>query len=211
MMPRGLGTLLVTPFIGRVVARFDPRKPMALGFLLGAWTLYRLGTLNLNAGYWDFFWPQLVQGMAFGMLFVPLTTVTMNVLRNDQIGGATSLFNLVRNIGGSAGIAMMQTMLQRNQAAHVNALSAHISLYDPQAYAALQSLERMFIATGSDAVTAGTRAYAVLYRLVQQQAAILSFLDAFRMLAIAFAIVAPLAFVMKRPAPTQRSAAASHE
>ena len=66
------------PLVGTVLSRFDPRKVLACGLTVAAWTLYELGRLNLSAGYWDIFWPQFIQGAALAMLFVPLTTATMD-------------------------------------------------------------------------------------------------------------------------------------
>jgi MFS family permease len=82
--------------IGLLLSRVDGRKLLALGFLFGAITLYWLSRLNSDAGYWDLFWPQFFQGLAFGLLFVPLTTVTMDPILNAGMGNATSLFNLMR-------------------------------------------------------------------------------------------------------------------
>ena len=80
-----------------------------------AWTLYDLSQLNLNAGYWDIFWPQLWQGISLALLFVPLTTATMDSIPREEMGNATSLYNFMRNIGGSFGIALATTLLARSQ------------------------------------------------------------------------------------------------
>ena len=80
-------------------------------------TLLWLSRLNLQAGYWDIFWPQLIQGVGMSLLFVPLTTVAMDPIPREKMGNATSLFNLMRNIGGSIGIATTGTMLARHSQA----------------------------------------------------------------------------------------------
>ena len=86
-------------------ARSIARKLLALGLIVGGVTLFWLGQLNLQAGYWDIFWPQFLQGAGLALLFVPLTTVSMAPIPRERMGNATSLFNLMRNIGGSVGIA----------------------------------------------------------------------------------------------------------
>src|SRR6202000_239777 len=78
MAPRGLGSFLMMPLVGAVMGRFDPRKLLAVGLVGGAWSLYALSQLSLDAGYWDIFWPQFIQGAALALLFVPLTTATMD-------------------------------------------------------------------------------------------------------------------------------------
>src|SRR5262249_11024130 len=105
MMPRGIGSFLAMPIIGILTTRFDPRKLIGMGLIVASSTFFMLSRLNLEAGYWDVFWPQFIQGVSLGLLFVPLTTVTMDPISRDTMGNATSIFNLMRNIGGSMGIA----------------------------------------------------------------------------------------------------------
>src|SRR5439155_233148 len=106
--------------------------------------------LNLNAGYWDFFWPQFVQGAALSLLFVPLTTITMYPVPKEKTGNATSIFNFMRNLGGSMGIAMISTMMERRRQLHVALLSRHVTPYDAPARVLDQSLRGAMIGGGSD-------------------------------------------------------------
>ncbi len=131
MAPRGLGSFLMMPVVGTVLGRFDPRKVLAVGLVGAAWSLYALSQLNLNAGYWDIFWPQFVQGAALAMLFVPLTTATMDPIRKEEMGNATSMFNLMRNIGGSMGIASGTTYLARHEQMHTALLGANVYARQP--------------------------------------------------------------------------------
>src|SRR5205823_5539028 len=120
MAPRGVGSFIMMPLTGLMTGKFDARKLLTIGLMVGGGTLIWLSRLNLNAGYWDIFWPQLIQGAGMSLLFVPLTTVTMDPIPRERMGNATSLFNLMRNIGGSIGIAMTGTMLARNQQTMTN-------------------------------------------------------------------------------------------
>ena len=120
MAPRGLGSFLMMPVVGTVLGRFDPRKVLAVGLVGASYTLYSLSRLNLNAGYWDIFWPQFIQGASLAMLFVPLTTATMDPIPREEMGNATSMFNLMRNMGGSIGIATATTYLFRRQQLHLS-------------------------------------------------------------------------------------------
>jgi DHA2 family multidrug resistance protein len=199
MAPRGIGSLIAMPVVGLLIARVDPRKLLGAGFLVGAWTMFWLGTINLEVGYWDVFWPQFVQGIALGLLFVPLTTITMDRISRERMGNATSLFNLMRNIGGSAGIAIVQTVLANERQVHTSILSSHIDAYGIQNQQLLASLQAAFVARGMDVATATQRSYAAAFGMIQQQAAILSFIDAFRLLGTVFLVFAPLIFFMRRP------------
>jgi DHA2 family multidrug resistance protein len=204
MAPRGLGSFLSMPLVGILTARRDPRKLLGAGFALAAFTLFWLSWLNTDAGYWDLFWPQFVQGVALSLLFVPLTTITMDPIPNHEMGNATSLFNLMRNIGGSVGIALIQTFLVRQRQLHTNRLGEHVTLYDEGTRLMLERLQAAFIQAGADAVTATDRAIAAIWGMVQRQAAILSFLEAFHVLGLVVVVIAPLAILMRRPRQATR-------
>jgi DHA2 family multidrug resistance protein len=200
MAPRGIGSFLFMPLIGILTGRWDARKLVAIGLSLGAFTLFWLGVLDLNAGYWDIFWPQFIQGIALAMLFVPLTTITMDPIRRERMGNATSLFNLMRNLGGSTGIAVSSTLLVRHQQSYVNVLGAHVNPYNPDALAMFEGIRARFLAFGGDPVEATERAYAAVFGIVQRQASMLSFVHVFQLLGIMFLAILPLILIMKRPA-----------
>ena len=199
MAPRGVGSLIGMPMVGLLIGKIDARKMVAIGLLGGAFTLIWLGQLNLNAGYWDIFWPQFFQGLALSALFVPLTTISMDRIPRERMGNATSLFNLMRNLGGSVGIAVTGTMLSRNTQAYVNVYGANVDAYSPATQRAFDAARGGFIASGSDPVTATQRAYGALFGMVQQQASIVSFVGLFRLLGVIFLLLLPLVLLMKRP------------
>jgi MFS transporter, DHA2 family, multidrug resistance protein len=199
MAPRGMGSLLAMPTVGFIVGRMDPRRLVAGGLVLGALSLFWLGHLNLNAGYWDIFWPQFLQGIALAGLFVPLTTISMDMIPRERMGNATSLFNLMRNLGGSVGIATTGSLLARKQQAFINVLGGQVDPYSPATQAALESARRTMMSAGADPTSATQRAYAMLFGLVQRQASMTAFIDLFRLLAILFLLMLPLVLVMRRP------------
>jgi DHA2 family multidrug resistance protein len=200
MAPRGLGSFVGMPLVGVVISRVDPRKMLAAGLVGAAFSLMALSRLNLNAGYWDLFFPQFFQGLFMAMLFVPLTTITMDRIHPEEMGNATSLFNLMRNIGGSVGIAVATTLIARFSQTFLNTLSQHVNPYNPPAQAMVEKLRGYFISRGADPVTAGREAYAAVYGMVQQQAALLSYLNEFKFFGVVFLAMLPLVLLMKRPA-----------
>jgi DHA2 family multidrug resistance protein len=208
MAPRGLGSFIGMPMVGLLIGRIDPRKMVAFGLVAGAITLFWLGQLNLNAGYWDIFWPQFFQGLGLSALFVPLTTISMDPIPRERMGNATSLFNLMRNLGGSIGIAVTGTLLARRQQEYINVLGAHVTPFSQAARASMETARQGFIAAGSDPVTATQRAYAAVFGAVQRQAAMVSFVDLFRLLGIIFLLLLPLVLLMRRP--RGRATAAAH-
>jgi DHA2 family multidrug resistance protein len=174
----------------------------------GAFTLFALGSLNLQVGYWDIFWPQFFQGLSMGLIFVPLTTVSMSLIAREEMGNATSIFNLMRNLGGSVGIATIATMLSRNAQTQYNILGAHVSAFDVRTRILLEQIRGGFIARGMDFSGATRAAYVALSGMVSQQAIMVSFVQLFRILALVFAVVIPLVFIMRRPKTGQPAAPA---
>jgi DHA2 family multidrug resistance protein len=199
MAPRGLGSLIGMPVVGLLIGKMDARRLVAVGLVTGAVTLIWLGQLNLSAGYWDIFWPQFFQGIGLSALFVPLTTISMDAISRERMGNATSLFNLMRNLGGSIGIAVTATLLSRQQQAYVNVLGANVDAYSPASQAAFEAARSGFLARGADITTATQRAYGALFGTVQQQASMVSFVQLFRLLGVIFLLLLPLILLMKRP------------
>src|ERR1022692_322365 len=199
MAPRGLGSFLMMPVVGTVLNKFDPRKVLAIGLTVAAWSLYALSRLSLDAGYWDIFWPQFIQGAALAMLFVPLTTATMDPIPKEEMGNATSMFNLMRNLGGSFGIAAATTYLFRRQQLHTHLLGARVTALDPQTRVLTRSIEAAMMAHGSDPVTASRQAYVSIWGMIQRQASMQAFVDTFLAMAVVFMLMLPLLLVMKRP------------
>lgn len=199
MLPRGMGSFLFMPIVGILMNKIEPRKLLAAGLVICAYSLYLLSRLNLNAGYWDIFWPQLLQGSSLGLLFVPLTTVTNDPIPRQEMGNATSLFNLMRNIGASIGIASVTTIVARHTQAHINNLSQNISALNPIARQTFEAMKNAFMARGMDATTASNQAYAAMFGMVQRQASMMSYIDVFLLLSILFITMLPLILIMKRP------------
>jgi DHA2 family multidrug resistance protein len=199
LSPRGLGSFILTFIVGAIAARVDVRKLLATGFLVGAVTMFMLSGLNLNAGYWDIFWPQVLQGGAMACMFIPLSTAAMSHIARERMGNATSIFNLMRNVGGSVGIAVMTTLLARRQQFHQNRLVEHILPGQPYASGLLHQFTRFFMLKGSGPVTASRQSFGALYGIVQQQAAMLSFVEAFKIMGVLFLFMIPMVILLKDP------------
>ncbi len=208
MAPRGVGSFIMMPITGFLIGRIDARKLLTIGLILGGVTLLWLADLNLQAGYWDIFWPQLVQGAGLSLLFVPLTTVAMDAIPRERMGNATSLFNLMRNIGGSIGIAVTGTMLARQQQVTTAVLGTNVTPYGLGSVTMFERLREGFMAAGADAATASSRAYAALFGQVRRQAAMVSFVGIFQLLGLIFLVMIPLVLLMRRPRASRGPTAA---
>jgi MFS transporter, DHA2 family, multidrug resistance protein len=199
MAPRGVGSFIAMPAVGILLAKVDARKMLGVGIIVCAWTLLELSRLNTNAGFWDFCWPQFYMGLALGCLFVPLTTVSMDPIPNESMGNATSLFNLVRNLGGSIGIAAVDTIQTRKEQADINVLGAHVRHGSHLATSMLNGLGGHFLSSGSGPVTSAQQARMALWEMVQHEASMMSYNTAFRILAFLFVAMIPFVFLLKRP------------
>ncbi len=199
LSPRGLGSLVTMPVVGQLTNRYDPRKLIFVGVVVGGWSMFELSHLNLNTGYWDIFWPQVIQGAAMAFLFIPLMAVSMSGISREKMGNATSIYNLMRNIGGSFGIATMTTFLARRSQVHQNQMVSHISLFDHNAQNMWLGMKSWFELHGSNPVEASRKALGAMYGMVQQQAMMLSFVEAFWVMGIIFFCMAPLLLLLRNP------------
>jgi DHA2 family multidrug resistance protein len=134
----------------------------------------------------------------------------MDPIPRERMGNATSLFNLMRNIGGSIGIATTGTMLVRNQQTTTSLLGSHVSAYDLGTQTMFERMRAAFMAAGADATTATSRAYAALFGMVQRQASMVSFVGIFQVLGILFIILIPLVLIMRRPRGRPGAEAMAH-
>ena len=205
LSPRGIGALLFTPLAGHLTTKTDPRRLLLVGMILGSVTMFQLSGLNLQAGFWDIFWAQVLQGVALAFLFIPLMSLAMSHITPQKMGNATSIFNLMRNIGGSVGIAIMTTFLSRRSQVHQDHLVANVTAGSPQTLRLLEGMRANFYAHGADSVTASRKSIAAIYGLVQQHAAMLAFVEAFWLMGVVFLLMIPflpiLQYAKKKPAP----------
>ena len=124
--PRGIGAIIAMPVIGYLTAKIDNRYLIAFGFTMFGVASLWFGQLNLSIGQWTFLWAILISGFGSGCVFVPLSTTTMAFLKNEEIGNASGLYNLMRNIGGSVGISVVNTIVARHEQLHRNELAASL-------------------------------------------------------------------------------------
>jgi len=130
---------------------------------------------------------------------VPLTTISMGRVPRESMGNATSLFNLMRNLGGAVGIAVIAMLNTRYQQKYINILGSHVVQSDPATGQWLDGLRSMFLRTGSGPGLADQRAYGAMFGLVQQQAAMRAFLDIFKLVTAMFLLMIPLLLLMRKP------------
>ena len=194
--PRGIGAVISMIVVGRLVGKIDGRYLVMFGFVVVGYSSYMLGDINLDISISSIVWPQIIAGLAMGFVFVPLTVMTTGTLSNEQIGNATGIFNLMRNVGGSFGIAAVTTMLARGAQVHQAVMVSHLTPYDPEFQQYVRELAGV-IGAGGNFMTAQQQAYGAIYQTLVRQANLLAYIDNFRFLAFMCVICAPAALLFK--------------
>jgi len=209
LAPGGLGNIF-SLFASGLVTRIDQRLMLAFGCLLNAASLYMMTSLTLGMDYWALALPRFVQGFAVGFIFVPLSTLALATIRREKLVNATAVYGMLRNVGGSVGIAVATTLLAQRSQFHQATLVSHISASDPETQTRLIRWASHFVTLGSDVFTAERQAVAALYRETVAQAQLLAYTDDFWLLAVMFAAV-PLALPFMRRIRLERPAPESAE
>jgi MFS transporter, DHA2 family, multidrug resistance protein len=198
LAPGGIGNMISLVIAGRLVARVDQRMLLALGCLVNALGLLMMSNLTLSMDYWTLTIPRFVQGVGLGFIFVPLTTLALATVPKDRLGNATAAFNVVRNIGGSVGIALATTYLARRSQYHQATLVGHVDVWSAETARRLADWTRHFAAQGADTFTAGRRATSMLYSDTVAQAQVLAYADEFWILSLVFFAAVLMLPLMRR-------------
>ena len=195
--PRGIGSLLAMPLVGFLSNKIDNRILIVAGIILCGASCMMMGNINLDVAKSSFTLANLVQGAGMSMAFVPLTTMAMGLLSNEEMGNASGLFNLMRNLGGSIGISAVTTMAMRGAQAHQVFLVAHATPYDTAYQTALHHAQAA-LAPHVGMVQAQLMAPCALYNALLQQSALLAYVDDFRWLAMVSFVSLLAVLLMKR-------------
>ncbi len=200
-LPGGLATMFVAPIIGRLVSKISPRILVFIGAVTFAFSMFMIYTLSPNTGPEQIFVPLIIRGAAMGFIFIPLTLAALTGLHGKDLAYGTGLFNLMRQLGGSIGIAFLSTYVDNRMNFHRSYLVQDINVYNPAYQIRLANLEHAFLAKGATPYIAVRQAYGVLDGIVQQQSAIMAYSDALLIIAISFVVTLPLLLLFKKGVP----------
>lgn len=198
ILPGALATTVSMAVAGRLANRVDARPMIMIGIVLFFASMWRLSQLTSATGGDDFFWPLIWRGLGLGMMFVPLTNLTLSGLDKREIGAGSALSNFSRQIGGSLGIAAIATMLTRYTQQARAVLGEHVTAYDPASLARVASLSKGFAARGADTFTAQRLAYATIERQLGVQASVIAYGKVFLVSGVVLLATLPLLFLVKR-------------
>jgi len=202
MAPRGVGTMISMLLVGRLVRIVDPRALVLTGLLLTAWSLHMMTNFTPQMNDMPVIMSGIVQGLGLGLVFVPLSTLAFSTLEPRFRGDGTSLFSLVRNIGSSIGISVVSVLLTRNIQINHSELAAGLTPYNPNLAVALPK-----------ALTGDPTTLSQLDQLVNQQSAMISYVNDFKLMMIVTLCAMPLVFLLRHssvPRPAAAAAPAAH-
>jgi DHA2 family multidrug resistance protein len=179
IMWSGVPQLFLIPLVPKLMQRFDARYLAALGYSLFAVSCFMNSTMTHDTGIDELRWSQLVRALGQPLMIVPLTSIATGNIEPQQAGSASGLFNMMRNLGGSIGIAILSTVLTRREQFHSNRIGESVSLYSPETQQRIDQLTQNFINRGIDATTAHNQAIATIDNTVRREAFVMAFNDGF--------------------------------
>jgi DHA2 family multidrug resistance protein len=192
--PGGFATMFAMPVVGKLVQKRNPKVILVFGMLMGAFSTYLMSLFTLQSDFWTLVWPRVVLGIGMGCIFIPLTTLTLSHIPKEKMGEATSIYNFLRNIGGSVGVAFITTVLARRSQFHQSRLVDNLTPFDTSYTIAKGRISDMLSVKGLHSLNPD----GIIYGELQRQSHMLAFNDVFHLLSMTMFIVVFLVFFMKR-------------
>src|SRR6266568_5064894 len=201
LMPGGFTIMLLLPLVGFLLSRYSPRWLLLFGLVVLSFSLFHMTNFDLQVDFRTAVLARVIQAVGMAFLFVPINTAAYAFLPRAKNNAASGLMNLARNIGGSVGISVVTTLLDRRSQVHRTDLSSHLSGSNPALQSMVQGATRAMQAHGASAAGATRQAYALIQGTVERQAAMLSYIDCFWFLGVAILAMVPMVFLMKKSKP----------
>jgi MFS transporter, DHA2 family, multidrug resistance protein len=199
LLPSSITAAVMMPVVGRLIRRgFPPQLMNILGFITFFVFTWSLSDSTLASGQADFFWPLILRGIGLSLLFVPFTTLALATLRGKDIHQGTGLTNMMRQLGGSLGVALIATFIEHRSWAHRQDLLGYVTPYDFALRQRLHLLARGLMAHGATVVAAQRQALGAVEAVVSKQAFLLTYMDAFRVIGVFFLCCMPFLLLFKK-------------
>jgi DHA2 family multidrug resistance protein len=196
--PGGIASMITMLIAGKLVTKINPKTILAFGIAVASYSIYLMSQFNLQADFNTIFWPRVVMGAGMGFLFIPLTTLTLSSIRKEEMGNATAIFNLLRNLGGSFGVAIVTTILTRRAQFHQVHLVEHLAPLDRNFQRTLPQISQILQDRGFIPSSLNQGSLNLIYNQLLREASMLSFNDAFYILSIMLILTIPFVLLMKK-------------
>jgi MFS transporter, DHA2 family, multidrug resistance protein len=195
----GLPQLALIPLVPLLMKRFDARAVIAVGFALFVASNFMNIAMTADYAADQLLWPNIVRAIGQALVFAPLSAIATAGIEKENAGSASALFNMMRNLGGAVGIAMLQTFMTKREQFHSNVLTQSVSLFEQATRARIESLTQYFVTHGAaDHAEAWRQAVVAIGRTVRQQAYVMAFGDTFYLLGAALVIALIATLLLRR-------------
>jgi len=201
LMPGGFTIMLLLPLVGFLLSRYSPRWLLLFGLSMLSVSLFHMTRFDLDMDFRTATLARVLQAMGMAFLFVPINTAAYGFLPRDKNNAASGLMNLARNIGGSVGISVVTTMLDRRTQFHQNQLASHLSASNPVLQSRIKALGLLVQSHGGGPPGSSAVPYAFIQGILARQAAMLAYLDCFWFLGVAILLMVPMVFLMRKTRP----------
>lgn len=205
LMPRSLAMAIIFPVAGQIYNRIGPRLLIGSGLLVSIYSFLALSRLSLAVSFWDIFLPQFMQGIGFGLIFVALSTAALSAIERPKLTAATGLYNVIRQVCSSVGIAVFATQLTSSTTRNRAMMVGHISSFNPVSVSRYGLFHAAIASHGSDPVAARKMALKLLDLQLMQQAGMLSYNRVFFLIAICFLLILPLILMLRGGASDRKA------
>jgi DHA2 family multidrug resistance protein len=199
LSPGGAVILLMMPVVGFLVSKVDTKFLISFGCIVCSISLFVMAGWNLQLDYRHAVYGRMLQSFGLAFLFIPINVSAFAYVPKEKTNMGTGIINLARNIGASVGIATVTTQLERRTQAHTARLMEHVNPFSLAYQKVVAGFTTTFVSAGSSHAGATERATGMVYGVVQKQAAMLAFLDNYKMLGVVFLMVLPVMLLLKRP------------
>ncbi|MCA8832336.1 DHA2 family efflux MFS transporter permease subunit [Hymenobacter pini] len=206
LLPGALLSGFMMPVVGKMIQGGIPQKYiLPVGFTIFFIFSYWMSTqISPTAGESDFFWPLILRGFGLALLFLPITTMSLSGISGKDAGQAAGLTGMIRQLGGSFGVALVGTYLERSIAQNRVGIATNVSLYDPETQQRLQGLTASFMSKGASFIDAQQQAFAALSGMIMKQTSIVTYAQTFLMIGTFFLLCLPLILLVQRPKPGEK-------
>jgi DHA2 family multidrug resistance protein len=201
LMPGGLTIMLLLPLVGFLLSRYSPRWLLVFGLVVLSGSLFNMTRFDLQIPFSTTIFARMMQAVGMAFLFVPINTAAYAYLPRDKNNAASGLMNLARNIGGSVGISLVTTLLDRRTQTHLNYLAPRLSQANPAFQSMLHATTKAMESHGASSSLATQQAYALIANTVQRQATMLAYIDNFWLLGLSIMAMIPVVFLMRKGKP----------
>ena len=197
LAPGGIATLITMPISAKLISKINPKAVLASGLIITAYSIFTMSRFNLYIDYHTIAFSRIIMGVGMGLIFVPLSSMAFSTIKKEEMGNATSIFNLIRNIAGSFGVAIMTTMLARRVQFHQYRFAEHLNQFDAKYQIGLNKAVGILGSKASE--VNNVAANGLIYKQLLKQSNLFSFTDAFYFSTIIMICIIPLVFLLKQP------------